>query len=196
MRVLDRLSRAADGVALGLTDALMKATYDAPEAGGGYLGRALGAGRPQPTALGAAAWHALAGRLRSAMGACLEDEVAEEFLKTLLRLMQIALVVDPAYRHEIAGFQGRYRFQSKDRDVEVGVTFQDGWMHVREGRIEAPNVNVSFASGRALIDFLLTPNPDVLVSMLHGEVQTDGNLNYLYKFARLAKRLQALFPAA
>ncbi len=28
MRVLDRLSRAADGVALGLTDALMKAKKD------------------------------------------------------------------------------------------------------------------------------------------------------------------------
>jgi hypothetical protein len=41
-----------------------------------------------------------------------------------------------------------------------------------------------------LMGFLLSPKPDILGSMLRQDISIDGNLNYLYKFAYMAKHLQ------
>lgn len=40
------------------------------------------------------------------------------------------------------------------------------------------------------MDFLLTPRPDIIGAVLRQDVCVDGNLNYLYKFAFMARRLQ------
>ena len=42
------------------------------------------------------------------------------------------------------------------------------------------------------MNYLLSPKPDILGSVLRQDVMVSGNLNYLYKFAYMAKRLQLM----
>lgn len=122
----------------------------------------------------------------------IESETAEEFLELLLHLMQLVFAFDHGYRKNIEGFNASYCFRSRDKGITVSVAFADGDMEVREEEAASPNITVNFMDGRALMGFLLTPKPDILGSMLRQEVQLDGNLNYLYKFAFMAKRLQLM----
>lgn len=122
----------------------------------------------------------------------IESETAEEVLQLLLNLMKAALAMVPEYRRNIKNFSGSYLFRSRDNTVTVSAIFAGGTMEVREQAIDSPNITVTFANGKALMRFLLTPKPDILGSMLRQEVVLDGNLNYLYKFAFMAKRLQLM----
>jgi hypothetical protein len=126
----------------------------------------------------------------------LESEFAEEFLETLLRLMSLVLFIDPEYKRNIAGFNGRYQFLSSDNGITVAAVFKDDVMKVSEEVIADPNITVTFKNGKALMNYLLSPKPDVLGSLLRQEVRLDGNINYLYKFAFMAKRLQLMATGA
>ncbi len=125
---------------------------------------------------------------------CFESEVAEEFLETLLTLMKIMFVLQPDYRRNIKDFKGRYQFTSKDGQVTIGAIFEKSRMKVVEGVIENPNITVTFRSGKSLLNFLLSPKQDVLISMLNREIQTAGNLNYVSKFGYMTKRLLGMIP--
>ncbi len=127
---------------------------------------------------------------------CISSEVAEEFLKTLLGLMSVMFVLDHAYRKNIEGFNGRYQFRSKDGSIKVAAIFGAGRLDVREKEIHGPNIIVQFKDSKSLMNYLLTPKPDILGSMLRQEVTLDGNLNYLYKFAFMARRLQLMATGA
>lgn len=133
--------------------------------------------------------------LKSAMKSfsdCLTSEVAEEFLQLLLGLMSVVFLFDHDFRKNIEGFNGRYQFRSKDGCITVAALFGDDRLEVREEEIPDPDITVLFKDGKALMGYLLTPKPDILGSMLRQEVSLDGNLNYLYKFAFMAKRLQLM----
>ena len=127
---------------------------------------------------------------------CLSSEVAEGFLKTLLGLMAIVFTFDGAYRKNIEGFSGRYLFKSKDGSIKVAALFHHNRLEVREEEIPDPDITILFKDSKALMNYLLTPKPDILGSMLRQEVSLDGNLNYLYKFAFMAKRLQLMASGA
>lgn len=137
--------------------------------------------------------------LKSAMKSfsdCLTSEVAEEFLQLLLGLMSVVFLFDHDFRKNIEGFNGRYQFRSKDGCITVAALFGDDRLEVREEEIPDPDITVLFKDGKALMGYLLTPKPDILGSMLRQEVSLDGNLNYLYKFAFMAKRLQLMATGA
>ena len=123
---------------------------------------------------------------------CLSAELAEEFLESLLEVIKIAFFFDADYRKNIVGFTGRYLFRSTDHAIRVSVTFTDEEMAVTEEEIADPQVTIIFKDGPALMNFLLSGNPDILGSMLRQEVAPEGNLNYLYKFAYMARRLQLM----
>jgi hypothetical protein len=123
---------------------------------------------------------------------CLESELAEEFLEVLLELMKIIFLVDHDFRRNIRDFSARYLFRSVDGSITVAAVFGDDTMEVLEEEISQPDITVNFKDSKALMNYLLTPKPDVLGSMLRQEVTLDGNLNYLYKFAFMAKRLQLM----
>ena len=122
----------------------------------------------------------------------IETEAAEEFLELLLNAMKIMFVINHDYRQNIRKFEGRYQFKSKDGGLTIAAIFKNGRMEVREALIENPDITVTFRDGRTLFNFLLAPKQDILGSMLRQDVQTDGNLNYLYRFGFLAKRLQLM----
>lgn len=123
---------------------------------------------------------------------CLSSELAEEFLQLLLGLMSIVFIVERDFRRNIKDFTGSYLFRSKDGCITVAALFRDGKLEVREEEIPDPDITVQFKDGKALMGYLLTPKPDILGSMLRQEVSLNGNLNYLYKFAFMAKRLQLM----
>lgn len=123
---------------------------------------------------------------------CLLSEFAEDFLQILLNLMSIVFLVDRDFRKNIEGFNGRYQFKSKDGSINVYALFADNRLEVHEGDLSDPDITIYFKDGKALMSYLLTPKPDILGSILHQEVSLDGNLNYLYKFAFMAKRLQLI----
>lgn len=125
-------------------------------------------------------------------GDCLTSEFAEDFLQLLLGLMSVVFIFDHDFRKNIEGFSGRYQFKSKDGCITVAALFKDNRLEVREEVIPNPDITVLFKDGKALMGYLLTPKPDILGSMLRQEVSLDGNLNYLYKFAFMAKRLQLM----
>jgi len=127
---------------------------------------------------------------------CMESEFAEDFLKILLELMGVVLFVDSDYRKNIMGFKGRYQFRSSDDAITVAAVFDNDALDVSEEVIEKPNISITFKDGKALMNYLLSPKPDVLGSMLRQEVRLEGNLNYLYRFAYLAKRLQLMATGA
>ncbi len=122
---------------------------------------------------------------------CMESRAADDFLEILLELMGLAFLVLPHYRKNIENFDGRYQFLSRDGHVRTGARFRDSRLERRE-TVSDPHITILFKNGRALMDFLLTPKPDILGAMLRQEVTLDGNLNYLYKFAYMARRLQLL----
>jgi hypothetical protein len=126
----------------------------------------------------------------------MESEFAEEFLETLLRLMGLVFLLDPDYKRNIVGFKGRYQFMSSDNEITVAAVFRDDALKVSEEVIPDPNITVIFKNGKALMNYLLSPKPDVLGSLLRQEVRLDGNLTYLYKFAYMAKRLQLMATGA
>jgi hypothetical protein len=127
---------------------------------------------------------------------CLESEFAEEFLEKLLELMGLVLLLDRDYRRNIVGFNGRYQFLSSNREITVAALFEDDALTVSEEIIADPHITVTFKDGKALMNYLLSPKPDVLGSMLRQEVHLEGNLNYLYRFAYMAKRLQLMATCA
>jgi len=52
------------------------------------------------------------------------------------------------------------------------------------------HVTVIFKDGRSLMRSLLSAQPDLLGALLRQEVTFEGNLNYVYRLAFLARRLQ------
>jgi hypothetical protein len=123
----------------------------------------------------------------------MESEFAEEFLELLLKLMSLMLLINyKDFRRNIEGFNARYLFKSKDNEITVSAVFRDNKMDVSERPIDNTNIIVNFKDGKALMNYILSPKPDILGSILRQDVTFDGNLNYLSKFAYMAKRLQLM----
>jgi len=120
----------------------------------------------------------------------LQSEEAEEFLEVLLKLMGLVFCLDKDYQRNLQNFDGRYLFRSQDRQITVAAVFKDNRLKVTEEEIGDTHMTVIFRNAKALMGFLLSPKPDILGSMLRQDISIDGNLNYLYKFAYMAKHLQ------
>lgn len=121
-----------------------------------------------------------------------ESEMAEGFLDLLLKFMSLTFLVNKGFRKNIKNFDGRYLFKSKDNHITVAAVFGDGQLSVDKKPIGNTHVTVTFRNARALMNYLLSPKPDILGSILRQDVVIDGNLTYLYKFAYMAKRLQLM----
>ncbi|WDP90342.1 MAG: hypothetical protein HUN04_11800 [Desulfobacter sp.] len=121
-----------------------------------------------------------------------DSEITEEFLELLLNAMGLFFVFSREFRRQIEGFEGRYLFRSRDGGITISTVFKDGKMKVKEKEISNTDIIISFKNAKALRDFIFSPKPDILGSILRQDVVVDGNLNYMYKFAYMAKRLQLM----
>ncbi len=120
------------------------------------------------------------------------SEATEEFLELLLNAMRLSYLFNKNFRKNIEGFDGRYLFRSRDGKIAIAAIFESGKMHVKEKEIGNTDITVSFRSAKALRAFIFSPKPDILGSVLRQDVVVDGNFNYMYKFAFMAKRLQLM----
>ena len=120
------------------------------------------------------------------------SEVTEEFLELLLRFMGLVLLVNRDFRKNIEGFNGRYLFRSADGGIAVAAIFRNGRLKVQEKEIDDTDITVTFRNAGALVNYLLSPKPNIIGSLLKQDVVLDGNLNYLYKFAYMANHLRLL----
>ncbi len=119
----------------------------------------------------------------------LEDEVAEVFLKALCFVLKIKCILDHDFRQNINDFYGQYQFVSKNGHLQVVLEFDHGKVHFREGRAVNPNVTVFFKDGGSLIRFFISRKKDILQAMLRNELETKGNLNYIFKLGFMANHL-------
>lgn len=124
---------------------------------------------------------------------CLEEETLDILLTNILRLMDLFFFMNKKFRRNIKGFDARYAFKSVDGKIDASVIFKDSKMAVKNHVIDDTNVTVVFKDGKALKNFLFSDSPDIIGSILNGEVSYSGNLNYLAKFAYMANSLKYQF---
>jgi hypothetical protein len=120
----------------------------------------------------------------------IENDLMDDFLEILLKVVRLVLILDHKYRRNIQGFNARYAFRSEDGRIAASAIFQDGKMKVKRSEITGANVTVIFKNGKALWEFLMSKNPDVFSFVMDSKLDFDGNINYLMKFAYMAKHLQ------
>ncbi len=130
--------------------------------------------------------------IRDRPAASLESWATAGFLQVLLTAMRATFLLDRDFRRNLDGFEARYLFRTQDGSMKVHAVFTHGGMTIGTGDIDGANITIIFRDEGTLFRFLLSPKPDILGAMLRQDVVLHGNLNYLYKFAYLAKRLQIM----
>lgn len=127
---------------------------------------------------------------RQRLVACIRAEAAENFLELLLDCLRVGLAVNPYLRHSVRGFSARYRLATPDQAVDVALIFQDGHLKVEEDLSGPFDASLWFRDERALMRYFSSANPDLFTSLLHQDVVPEGNLNYIYRLAYLARHVQ------
>lgn len=122
-------------------------------------------------------------------------EMLDEVLYAALKAMSMLLFVDEEYRRNIKDFSATYVIRSKDKRIDVSAIFKkvrvlfskvDG-MVVEDKVVDNPTSTVTFRDGKAMAEFLLAGNPDVISGMLNNQLEVSGNLNYLFKFVYMLR---------
>jgi hypothetical protein len=123
----------------------------------------------------------------------IDSDLMDNFLGLLLGILSLVLALDGKYRENIRGFNARYAFRSKDNRIAASAVFENNKMKVKKYEIPDTNVTVIFKDGKALWEFLMSKNPDVFAFLLDSKLSYEGNINYVMKFAYMAKHLQHRF---
>ena len=123
----------------------------------------------------------------------MESNVMDDFLELLLKMVRLALLIDPEFRRNIKHFSGRLTFRSQDQKIAASAIFADDKMEVSTKEAENSNVTVIFKDGKSLWEFLLSKNPDVFAFILENKLTYKGNLNYILKFGYMARHLALKF---
>ncbi|THB75464.1 MAG: hypothetical protein D3926_20045 [Desulfobacteraceae bacterium] len=119
--------------------------------------------------------------------------VLDKVLYGLLEAMGLLFLLNEEYRRNIKDFEASYVIHSEDGEIDVTAIFKkvpflfkriDG-MDVKDTAISDPTTAVTFKDGKAMADFLLSGNTDVIEGMLDNKLSVSGNLNYLFKFIYL-----------
>lgn len=120
-------------------------------------------------------------------------EALDKLLVVLLNAMGLLFLSNKEYRKNIKDFTGSIAIRSEDKKIGVSAVFKkipvfftkkDG-MEVKDTVVDNPTTTVTFKDGKAMAEFLLAGNPDVIVGMLNNQLSVSGNLNYLFKFVYL-----------
>lgn len=125
-------------------------------------------------------------------------ELMDDFLELLLEMMRLVFYLNiKHYRENIKGFKATYNFMSEDGRIAAAAVFAKNKMKMKKKKVpdNDPNlkVTITFKDGKALWEFLMSGTPDVFNSLLKRELDYEGNLNYLLKFAYLALHLKTTF---
>jgi hypothetical protein len=122
----------------------------------------------------------------------IEGRTTGPLLEVLLDAMSLVFRLDKNYRRNIEDFTAAYQLQEKQGGVSIGFSFANEKMTVEKKGVKNPNISVTFKDNAAINEFLFSSDPDILSFVLDSKVSYDGNLNYLMKFAYMAKHLQLM----
>lgn len=124
---------------------------------------------------------------------CIETELMDKFLETLLRVIRLVICLDGKFARNIKGFNARYAFRSERGKIAASAIFANDKMKMKKTAVPDTNVTIIFKDGKALWEFLMADNPDVFAFVLENKLRYEGNLNYLMKFAYMAKHMKLKF---
>jgi hypothetical protein len=122
----------------------------------------------------------------------LDSAVAKGILKLFLKGMSLWFKISEGFRRNIGNFTGRYQFTTTNNSFTVSVEFTGKGLRVKEESIIDADVSVIFKYGKtlkALINFYLTTEPDIMKLMLDNGVELKGNLNYMLRFSYMTNQL-------
>lgn len=119
--------------------------------------------------------------------------VLDKLLYGLLEAMGLLFIFNGEYRKNIKDFNASCVIKSEDGKIDVSAVFkkttflfaQMDVMDVKNSAVPDPDMAVTFKDGKAMADFLLSGNTDVIEGMLDNQLSVSGNLNYLFKFVYL-----------
>jgi hypothetical protein len=120
-------------------------------------------------------------------------DVLDKLLFLLLNAMGLLFLINKDYRKNIKDFTGSFVICSSDKKIDVSAVFkkidvfftQKDGMEVKDTIVDNATTTVTFKDGKAMADFLLSGNTDVIAGMLNNQLSVSGNLNYLFKFVYL-----------
>ncbi|MCK4260506.1 MAG: hypothetical protein KAX49_16135 [Halanaerobiales bacterium] len=121
----------------------------------------------------------------------IDSGLTEEFLIILLNAMSWAFILSKNFRKNIKNFDARYLFLGDGEKICVSVIFKNGKMRVHHKKIDEKNLTIKFKDSKALRHYLFSPN-DLLTPILHQDIMTEGNINYLTKFGYMSNHLMLL----
>lgn len=127
--------------------------------------------------------------LENQLTAAIEGRITENVMDTVLNLMSVLFLLDKEYRKNIMNFEAVYVFTDQKNDFYVTVVFHRGVMKVHNRKVDKPTFMLRFRDNEALIKLLFSGAPDILNAMLNQEVDFQGNINYMNKFAYMALHL-------
>jgi hypothetical protein len=136
-------------------------------------------------------------KLKALLIAELDSECMDKILELLLCGMSLMFFIDREFRANIRRFKARYAFTSQDKGISASAVFKTSWlfgypkMIVYTKAVSKSNVAVEFKDGQSLAKLLLSPRPDIFAGILDNNLSLNGNLNYILKFAYMARHLPA-----
>ena len=107
--------------------------------------------------------------------------------------MSYFIEFNKSYRRNIEGFNACYCFKTSDGTIAASVIFKDNEMKVEEeGKSTTRTSPLPFETAMPSKNLLSSPIPDIIFKLpvMNNELSFNGNLNYLLKFAYMAKALQ------
>ena len=125
-------------------------------------------------------------RLRTSI----EHTLTKYLLKAGLKMLSLAFCMSKHYRRNIAKFEAKYLFRTKDNLIHIAAVIEDSKLSVLDDAIPDANITITFRNTRTLRAYLFSAKPDILGSILKQDVTIEGNLNYLYKLTYMIKHLQ------
>jgi hypothetical protein len=125
----------------------------------------------------------------------IENEITDEILELLLKAIRLFIKIDKKYARNIEGFNAKYTIRTKKGKVAASAIFANHKMKVKDKPIpdSEANVIVEFKDSKSLWEFLMSGSPDIFSFVLDSKLSYEGNMNYLLKFAYMAKALQLKF---
>lgn len=133
--------------------------------------------------------------LRIALIQSMDSYKMDKLLESVLFTMSFLFKINKRYRKNIKDLNLVYSFKSEDGIVGAAAIFKKSRIRRKPGMIvkteaeENADITITFKDGHTMADFLFAASPDIFTGILDSKLSFEGNLNYILKFAYLARRI-------
>jgi hypothetical protein len=121
---------------------------------------------------------------------CVAGKMTDNFLQLLLKAMSLMFCINPDYRRNIDGFEAKYVFADRNTHIYVVAIFRKNKLIVRKRPVLSHTFRLVFKDGASLIELLFAKSFNILDAVLRQEIDFEGNINYISKFAYMAYAVQ------